>query len=131
MPNYEDDPTIPNDGELLRRMHPDWVVRDDNAGEWRPSSAAFENHPDGSPMSIYIGETLIRAGRAYEDVLIPFPDYSLAKFTAGLDRQLRQGVAREPTGEEPAHGIIFGDKPRRVRKAFARAAEWVRLRLPG
>ncbi len=130
MPEYEDDLTIPNDADLLRRIHPNWVVMDDNAGGWRPSSAAFENHRNGTPMSVYLGEVLVTAGREYEDVIAPFPGHSLAKFTADLARQNDQGIAREPSPEEPAHAVVFGDKPKRVRKALAKAAQWVRLIPP-
>lgn len=43
MPNegYTDDPTISDDAELWRRIHPDWVIFDEKRERWRLSSGSF------------------------------------------------------------------------------------------
>ena len=51
-----DDPTIPDLAELWRRIPPWHLVKDDNLGRVRPSSAAFDNHPNGSPMSVLLAQ---------------------------------------------------------------------------
>lgn len=53
--NYRDDPAILNDAQLWRRIPPWHLVNDQNLGTVRPSSAAFDNDPDGRPMSILTG----------------------------------------------------------------------------
>jgi hypothetical protein len=53
--DYSDDPSIPDDAELWRRIPPWHFVDDENLRQIRPSSAAFEDDPDGSPMSVILG----------------------------------------------------------------------------
>ena len=60
-----------------------------------------------------------------EDVLSAFPGFALASLSAGLARSCQQGVAREPTQEEPAHAVVFGSKPRSVRDELAKGSSWV------
>ena len=52
--HYSDDPTIPDDAELWRRIPPWHFFHDANLGQIRPWSAAFEDHPNGSPMSVLL-----------------------------------------------------------------------------
>ncbi len=122
---YVDDPTIPDSSVLWRRIPPRHFVRDENTGRMRPSSAAFEDHPNGSPMSVILGDVLLASGRFAEDALAGHADFALAAFAAGLARQFGQGVMREPLDDEPAHAIVFGEKPKRVGRMLAKAAEWV------
>ena len=77
-------------------------------------------------MSVVLADTLETLGRPYESALAGHSDgYSLASITAGLARDAEQGVAREPTAEEPAHGVVFGNKSKSIRSRLAKAAEWV------
>ena len=122
---YRDDPTIRDADPLWRRVHPHQQVVDENSGEIRPSSAAFKDHPDGSPMSIHLGRDALEAGYRPEDVLVGHDGYALAGLTAGLARDHEQGVAREPLADQIAHGIVFGPKGKRIRKALVRGATWV------
>lgn len=47
--SYAGDPTILDSADLWRRI-PSWhIVYDQNLQRLRPSSAAFEDHPNGSP----------------------------------------------------------------------------------
>lgn len=120
-----DDPTIGDGEDLLRRIHPTWVIEDQNIGGLRLSSAAFSDSPDGSPMSIVLAMLLAEQGRAHRDALRGHPGYSLAAITAGLARELQQGVVRDPIEVEPAHGLVVGKKTGAVKRRFAAEARWI------
>lgn len=128
-PVYNDDLSIAGETLLLRRVltKPDLsIVWDANLNRWRPSSAAFDNHPNGSPMSIVLGDTLKQLGRSNESALRGHEmTHSLAAITAQVARDGGQGVAREPTVDEPAHGVVFGNKSKKVRASMAKQAVWI------
>jgi hypothetical protein len=117
---YHDDPTITNEDDLWRRIHPTQVVSDENRGIIRPSSAAFEDSSDGTPMSVLLAE-----GQDPIGALKKHDGYWLAAITAGLARQCQQGVTRDPLIDELAHALVFGKKTKAVRQRFAREARWV------
>ena len=57
MPNaagLHGDPDIGNETALWRRIHPSHWVPDHGLGGMRINSAAFYDHPNGSPMSVVI-----------------------------------------------------------------------------
>ena len=122
---YEDDKSIFDDADLWRRIPPWHIVDDNNRGCKRISKAAFEDHPDGSPMSVVLGQEVLAAGRNPESVVAGHDDFCLASVTAGFARSLKQGIMRNPLDEEPAHAEVFGNKTDGVRKKFSRAADWV------
>ena len=124
-PSYADDKTILDGADLWRRIHPRWAVRDDNEGGWRVTSAAFSDSPDGSPLSVLLADVVAATDRGPADILATFEGYCLASFTAGAARELGQGVARTPTGEEVAHASVFGRKTDSVRRNLAKAARWI------
>jgi len=123
--SYEDDTTILDDAELWRRMPPLHVVPDKNRGGKRISSAAFTDHPNGTPMSVVLGQDLLEAGRDAYSVIVGHDNFCLASVTAELARSLEQGIVRRPLNDEPAHAEVFGRKAAGVRKQFAREATWV------
>jgi hypothetical protein len=122
---YTDDPTIPDQAELFRRIPPCHFVPDQNSGGLRPSSAAFNDHPNGSPMSVVLADVLAAMGRRPDDVLAGHIGFALAKITAGFARECQQGVAREPLEDEPAHAVVFGRKTKAVMRKLATEAHWV------
>ncbi len=124
MHEYADDPTISDDEELWRRIRPLWVIRDNNQGGWRPTSQAFHDHPDGSPMSVFLASVMQAAQRPPTDAVRGHEGFHLAAITAGLARSLDQRVVRDPQEDEPAHGSVVGQKKRACRK-LAKAATWV------
>ena len=124
-PPFVDDITILDSADLWRRINPLWIVPDNNQGELRISSAAFDDSPDGSPLSMLHAEVVFSTGRTAQDVLSQLPEYSLASLQAGDARAQRQAVSRTPTEEEPAHVSVAGLKTKRVKKALASAARWV------
>ena len=125
MDGYRDDPTILDDAALWRRIPPWHFVPDQNLGVVRPSSAAFENDPDGNPMSVFLAEIVERTGRKAEDALVGHRDYALSAFTAGLARRCKQGVASDPVPDEPAHAVVFGKKTKSISRTLAKGSEWI------
>ena len=127
--HYSNDETISDDTLLLRRVPsvPNLnVVWDGNTQAWRPSSASFENHPNGSPMSVGLSDTLEQLGRPLQSMLDGYEEgFSLVAFHARAARENGQGVAREPTPEELAHGVVFGEKTKAVRRRLAKSAIWI------
>jgi hypothetical protein len=119
-----DDGTIEDDEGLLRRIPPHHFFFDKNLGRWRPSSAAFDDHPDGSPMSVHLVTVLARHNLVRSTVLIGHVDYALARITAALVRSNRQGIYRHPLPDDPAHAEVFGPKSEGVRKRLAKGADW-------
>jgi hypothetical protein len=116
-----DDLTIPDDAVLWRRI-PSWHwVQDENLGRMRPSTAAFEDDDDGSPMSVALASEC--AGP--EVVLAGHEGFALAAFTAGFARQRGQRIARDPRPGEPWHAVVIGKKTHSVRKQLARDCQWV------
>lgn len=122
---YVDDPTIGDDAPLWHRVPPWHFVPDENRGGWRPSSAAFDDHPNGTPMSVVLGQEVLDANRSVESVVQGHEGFGLVSFTAGLAREKGQGIVRKPVPEEPAHAEVFGKKTRGVMRAFARGSTWI------
>jgi hypothetical protein len=118
---YSDDPTITDEAALWRRIPPWHFVPDENTGQVRPSSAAFDNDPNGSPMSVVLAAEAIGP----EQVLAGHPGFALASIKVGLVRECQQGVVRDPLPDEPAHALVFGHKTKMVRRRMAREATWV------
>jgi hypothetical protein len=119
--DYTDDPTIPDDAELWRRIPPWHFVDDGNLGQIRPSSAAFEDDPSGSPMSVILGGEAGDLQRA----LAGHEGFALASITAALARGLGLGVARNPRPDEPAHAVVFGRKNKRISRRLAMGCRWI------
>jgi hypothetical protein len=115
------DPTIPDDAILWRRIPPWHFFYDTNLGRMRPSSAAFEDDADGSPMSV----VLAAETSGPENALAGHPGYALASFTAGMARECSQGVARDPLPHEPAHALVSGRRTGSVRNRLAKGSTWV------
>jgi hypothetical protein len=77
---YVDDSSLADGVSLWRRIPPWHLIYDSNRQGWRPSSAAFENDPDGGPMSVVVGDLVLAAGREPETVLAGHPGYGLRSF---------------------------------------------------
>jgi hypothetical protein len=117
---FEDDATIQADEKLLRRIHPKQVVPDQD-GRWRPSSAAFNDRE----LSVDIGSALTALNRTHESCLDGHEHYGLVWFSAGTARANQQAVCRDPLPENPAHGIVYGEKPSRVKKQLVAQSAWI------
>jgi hypothetical protein len=124
---YQNDPSISDGVELWRRVpgDPAHIIFDGNLGRLRPTSAAFDDDNDGSPMSVIISEVVLHSGRAAESVLIGHEGYALASITARFARSCGQAIVRDPLPEEEAHGLVCGKKTKSIRSRLAIAASWV------
>ena len=133
-----DDKTIADDTLLYRRVmnQPDppvkQIVWDDNKNCWRPSSVAFTDHKNGSPMSVALGDTLKKEGLEPDSVLIGHENFSLVCFPAEVPRSKQLGIVRSPIEEDlangveadSAHGEVVGKKTKGVKNALKNSAEW-------
>ena len=122
---YQDDPTIGNEVRLFRRIHPQWIVRDENLKCFRPSSQAFNDSQDGSPMSVNREDILQQENKPPAELLAGLYEWGLAALRTGTMRENGQGIAADPTPDEPSHALVFGPKPTKARKRIAKTAEWV------
>jgi hypothetical protein len=107
---YTDDPSIGDSMRLWRRIPPWHFVYDANLQRWRPSSSAFDNDPDGHPMSVILEEMVLKVKR---------------DANAGLVRASGQIIARDPRPEEPAHALVIGTKPKSIQRRLAKESIWV------
>lgn len=124
-----DDPTIPNESIVYRRITPEWYKVDPGTGKRRLTTAAFSDH--GGAMSVAIGVEL-EAGR-YEptEILANCPGYGLVAISVGELRRLGMGVVRSPTDGELCHGDVHGKKTRATKKKLRDAAEQHWIVKPG
>lgn len=121
-----DDVTILDSDPLWRRIPPHHFVRDDNrGGGYRPSSAAFDDHPDGTPMSVVLGREVLAAGRLPESVVTGHSGFGLVTFDAQIARSVNQGIMRKPVPGEPAHAEVFGKKTKAVKTKLSRNSTWI------
>lgn len=122
---YPDDGDILDDDQMLRRVPPIHFVPNENVGGVRPSSAAFEDDSDGSPMSMYRRTVIDATGGNVERVMVGHIGYGLAGLRAGDLRARDQTVHSDPLEGEPAHAVVCGRKTNGNRKFFYRQSVWV------
>ena len=129
---WTDDLTILAEHRLLRRIPPQWEVRDDNEGATRPSSQAFNNDGEGDPMSTFLEQELKPKSLGYEHVIFGHAGFGLAALMAGFCRdEEQQRLARDPIADDPfhpcnpIHAVVVGKKGSKRRGRFAKHAEWV------
>lgn len=123
--HHVDDVRFGNCTEIWRRIHPTFIIFDSNLGRHRPSSQAFKDSSDGTPMSVLIGRIVSHSSRDEFSVLRSFPAEALSAFTARFARSQGQGVESAPVAEEPAHAYVFGSKRKKIQAEFAKRAIWV------
>lgn len=120
----EDDPSISNDDQLLRRVHLTQIVRDEDTGRARISSGAFSSRE--KELSVNILSVLRNSGEEASACLRHSGMHKLVSFTAGSARALDQIVCRDPVPPDNiSHGLVCGSKGRRVIEGLRRAATWV------
>lgn len=121
--NAGDEAAVPEETLLWRRVPdwPDWTVFDENLGRLRPSSIAFGDNKDGSAMSAF----LAGHGNTVEDVLRNHELFYLAAVSAGLIRSHGLKIVHDPLPDLVSHVEVPGPKPKRVKSALAKAAEWI------
>ncbi len=120
--DYTDDDSIEPTAELWRRVRPEHMVPGDELGMLRPSSAAFHDSSDNTPMSVDLASIVRSLGGDERTVLAPYPGFYLVSLTAAQVRSRQLGVCREPLPDNPAHAYVFGKKTGSVRKYLAKCA---------
>lgn len=119
-----DDPSIPNDSRLLRRIPADanHIVWDDTLRVYRLSTQAFRNLQKNPPaFSVNLDCVLQELGLGVGTVIKDPARYGLIALPAALVRQHQQAIERHPEPDDPSHGHVVGDKPKPVAKEFIRA----------
>ena len=103
--NFPDDTECADGVSLLRRI-PQWhFYYDENRGCVRPSSAAFEDDADGSPMSVYRRDVIDNEGDDPTRVIVGHEGYGLVSVSAGQVRCKNQTVCSDPLPGESAHAV--------------------------
>jgi hypothetical protein len=123
MPADVDDGSIADDAGLLRRIRPDQIVDDANAGRRRPSSAAFKD----IAMSVDAESILTDSGLDWTFSLKDFSGYSLARFEARHARAKALLVIHKPLTDNPAHTEVRGKKTQGIANYLLAASTWVHL----
>lgn len=112
-----DDPSIPDDDELYRRVSdgsPNMVVVDALSGNRRPSSAAFK--PDDDGVSVYREGVLRSRGLSAADLVVQ-PGNLVVSLPVSAVRALSLGVRNDPWPRDipdpdhprnAAHALIVG-----------------------
>jgi hypothetical protein len=125
-----DDPTVPDEAELWRRIPPVLIITDSNhpgGPVRRPSTGAFDNSSNEEAMSVFLAAVVLETGRKPEDILAGLTNFGLVGFTAGLVRAHNQFVVRDPQPGEPAHAAVIGHKSKTLKKILAHTSRWVVL----
>lgn len=119
----QDDLTITNEDRLLRRIPLYQIVKDEDTGCARFSSAAFKD----KELSINIESVLLTGGETVDACVRKHQGYKLASFTAGQARQLQQMVCLDPDPpDNMSHGLVCGPKSsRRIYEGLRDSAQWV------
>jgi hypothetical protein len=122
-PARQNDPTIANEDRLFRRVHLCQIVKDDDTGRARISTAAFKDRE----LSVNIESVLIGNGLTADACLLDPNKHRLVCFTAGQARHFQQIVCRDPEPPDNlSHGLVCGAKnSRRVSEGLRDSAEWV------
>jgi hypothetical protein len=123
MPADEDDGSVPQDSGLLRRLHPEQIVADQNTGRSRPSSAAFRD-PE---MSVDAEPLLAANGLDWRFTLEGYAGYSLVRFRASAAREKGLAVIPRPLPQNPAHTLVKGRKTQSILSHLRDRSEWVHL----
>ncbi len=117
MPDREDDPTIPDDERLWRRIAPNQLKPIDGTG-FEISSAAFRDKT--GDLSVHLASLTTR-----ERVLASWPAFSLAELRAAVPRSLEMKVVRDPLPEDPSHALVCPYATKRQAKELARRSTLV------
>jgi hypothetical protein len=112
----DDDLSIPNEAELWRRLHPDWIIPAASPGGRRISSQAFQNYPGAMALSVSIAAEVVGGQSAY---MQGFSGHGLCSITAGDARAAQQRIVRDSQPDDPAHAHLAGPKSKSVRKQLA------------
>ncbi len=114
-------PPLSPDTVLWRRIPAFHIGFDKNRGCRVVSSAAFDDDPDGQPMSVIVA----RPGREPREVLRGHEGFGVVAFSVQVAEAADQVVVRSPTADEPDHAHVIGPKTPSRRKRLRDGARWV------
>jgi hypothetical protein len=120
-----DDASVADSVDVYRLVPDYHVAWDHDENRWIVKSSAFQNTSRTEGMSVVLGDTLEADGRPPEDARRSKPDWYVVALQAAEFRHEDQGIVREPTAEEPAHGNVLGDKGKTRRRRFVPLARWI------
>lgn len=117
----QDDPTIPNEDRLFRRVSIEQLVQEPD-GSRRPSSAVFKD----AELSVNIESLMVQQGRTPEDTLKNYPRHYLTSITAEQVREHGHPIVKDTDPpHDPAHGLVLGKKKGSFANAMVRAHKWI------
>lgn len=122
-----DNACLEDEDRTFRRIpyNPHQIVRGSD-GQYRPSSAAFKDHPNGTPMSIDIESKLHEHDLDEAFCLAGYEKtHALAAIQLREIRALGLGVTHEPLDDNPAHGHVHGEKVKKIRRSLSKSIEWI------
>ena len=124
-----DDPSVPDDARLLRRVSKTIGVYRGEGGS-RVASGAFKTRDPDEGLSVYIENELDRRGLTAQDVLAGLEgQFYVVAIPASLVRSLGNGVIRDPDPADglrgEAHAVITGRRRDKVLTALASGSEHV------
>ena len=117
-----------------RRIHPDWIKVDkvtgspviDDTGEPVLTSQAFQNK-DKRSMSCHCVKTAEENGISPDQIIEQFPGYGLIEIPGSVIKMTNQTVELVTENGDITHAHIIGEKPKSVRREFAKHFKWVIL----
>lgn len=121
MPQLPDDPSIPRDAVLLRRIIPDWIPADQS----RPNKVAFQDTLSWQVSFFVKGEI------SPVEILAHRPNDRLVEVDASFVRNLGYTLARQPHQGGHAHVVmsppdgIGRSRLDKDARAIAKHARWV------
>jgi len=117
----QDDLTIPSTDRLFRRVPHNWIVLLDD-GSYRPSSANFKD----KELSINIESLLTEQGRPPEDTLANHSGFYLTSIIVDNVRSYGYPIVKDnDPPNDPAHGLVLGDKKKKFPDNMARTSQWI------
>jgi hypothetical protein len=89
----------------FRLIKPDWMKTD--LTPVRPSSVAFQDHPEDHAMSVYLEDEILLSGLSVEELQKNWDGYWVFSVTVGeLRETFGQVVTRDPQPGFPGHGAV-------------------------
>ena len=123
-----DDPDLDDETVLWRRVLPDWITSDDNAGH-RPTSITF--------MDRHTFEVSVSVARLTDSVSVlkDHPADSLVAIKVGDIRRAGGIVGLTPENPDPAHRVLCYANPSQMRKVAKLLTDvnnfnWIILKPP-
>jgi len=120
-----DDESLGDDRLLLRRILPEWIIREN--GRYRPQSIAFMDRHTYE-VSVFVADLTDAVS-----ILQGHPQANLVAFVAGIPRSVGGIVARTPENSDPSHRVLCYPTQGLMRKAaklIAEGAQWINLIPP-